>query len=61
MSFHGGFFGVCLAVIDTVDIMDTAIVCSDLIALATPPGLFFGRLVNFINAFGVGQPICPGV
>ena len=29
---------------------------ADLIALASPPGLFFGRLANFINAELWGSP-----
>lgn len=51
MSFHGGFLGVVIA---------TLFFCrqhrinffklSDLLACATPIGLFFGRIANFINA-----------
>ncbi|SFQ02228.1 prolipoprotein diacylglyceryl transferase [Tranquillimonas alkanivorans] len=57
MSFHGGFIGVALAVLvfcarHKVRLMNTA----DLLALATPPGLFFGRLANFINAELWGRP-----
>lgn len=50
MSFHGGLFGVIVA---------TFLFCKkyslrpfpffDLLALATPIGLFFGRIANFIN------------
>jgi phosphatidylglycerol---prolipoprotein diacylglyceryl transferase len=50
MSFHGGLLGVVIA---------TWLLCSnrnldllavaDLIAAATPIGLFFGRIANFIN------------
>ena len=51
MSFHGGFLGVVIA---------TLFFCrqhkinffklSDLLACATPIGLFLGRIANFINA-----------
>lgn len=57
MSFHGGFLGVVVA---------TAIFCwrekcpplsvADLLAFAAPPGLFLGRLANFINAELWGRP-----
>jgi phosphatidylglycerol:prolipoprotein diacylglycerol transferase len=57
MAFHGGFLGVCLAVIaycrsNSLPLLSAA----DLIALASPPGLFFGRLANFINAELWGRP-----
>ncbi|MGB1076909.1 MAG: prolipoprotein diacylglyceryl transferase [Bdellovibrionales bacterium] len=51
MSFHGGFIGVFLAIIlfslkNKINMLRLA----DLIALAAPVGLFFGRIANFINA-----------
>ena len=57
MSFHGGFLGVILAVVlyckrNNVQLWS----CSDLIALASPPGLFLGRIANFINAELWGRP-----
>lgn len=57
MSFHGGFLGVVLAGLlfawrSAVPIVGLA----DSLALATPPGLFFGRLANFINAELWGRP-----
>ena len=57
MSFHGGFIGVIFAVIffcrvNKLKLWSTA----DLIAVATPPGLFFGRVANFINAELWGRP-----
>ena len=57
MAFHGGFLGVVVAVLlfcrrNSLSLWPT----SDLIALSTPPGLFFGRLANFINAELWGQP-----
>ena len=57
MSFHGGFTGVVLSLIyycsrNGIEIMPAA----DLLALASPPGLLFGRLANFINAELWGRP-----
>ena len=51
MSFHGGFLGVVVALLwyfkfNGINVNSG----SDLIALATPPGLLFGRIANFINA-----------
>ena len=57
MSFHGGFFGVCLAVIGYCRYHGIPLLSgSDLIAIATPPGLLFGRIANFINAELWGRP-----
>jgi phosphatidylglycerol:prolipoprotein diacylglycerol transferase len=57
MSFHGGLIGVLLAI---------ALFCrrhaapiaqvGDAVALATPVGLFFGRIANFINGELWGRP-----
>lgn len=57
MAFHGGFLGVILAVIlycrfNRILLWSAA----DLVALASPPGLFFGRVANFINAELWGRP-----
>lgn len=57
MSFHGGFLGVIIAVLifsklNKLRLWSTA----DLIAISTPPGLFFGRISNFINAELWGRP-----
>ena len=57
MSFHGGFLGVVVAVIffcllNKIDLMQGA----DLVAVASLPGLLFGRLANFINAELWGRP-----
>ena len=57
MAFHGGFIGVVVAVFiyfrsNSIPIWSGA----DLIAIATPPGLFFGRLANFVNAELWGRP-----
>jgi len=50
MSFHGGLLGVVLAIVlfcraKRLNLLAVA----DLIAAATPIGLFFGRIANFIN------------
>ena len=57
MAFHGGFVGVIVAVLlfcwaNKLSLWPTA----DLIAVSTPPGLFFGRVANFINAELWGRP-----
>jgi phosphatidylglycerol:prolipoprotein diacylglycerol transferase len=57
MAFHGGFLGVAIATIvycrfNGVLLWSTA----DLLALATGPGLLFGRLANFINVELWGRP-----
>lgn len=57
MSFHGGFLGVIFAVFiycraNLIPLWSGA----DLIAIASPPGLFFGRIANFINAELWGRP-----
>ncbi len=57
MSFHGGFLGVVVAALlfcraEGVPLLKTA----DVMALATPPGLFLGRIANFINAELWGRP-----
>ena len=51
MSFHGGFLGVVMAGIvfcrrHRLSLLSTG----DMMAMATPPGLFLGRIANFINA-----------
>ena len=57
MAFHGGFIGVILAVLiyfrlNSIPLWSGA----DLVAIVTPPGLFFGRLANFVNAELWGRP-----
>lgn len=57
MAFHGGFLGVVIAVVffcraHSIPLWSGA----DLIALASPPGLLFGRVANFINAELWGRP-----
>ena len=57
MAFHGGFLGVVVAVFvfcryNSIPLWSGA----DLIAISAPPGLFLGRLANFINAELWGRP-----
>ena len=57
MSFHGGFLGVVVATIFYCRFNGIRIwSCADLIALASGPGLLFGRMANFINAELWGRP-----
>ncbi|MFN5269351.1 MAG: prolipoprotein diacylglyceryl transferase [Hyphomonadaceae bacterium] len=50
MSFHGGFLGVCLAVIGTaLGRKKSLLSLGDAVAVVSPIGLFFGRMANFIN------------
>ena len=50
MSFHGGLIGVILAMIVFARRHGTGFFpLSDIVAAATPIGLFFGRIANFIN------------
>jgi phosphatidylglycerol:prolipoprotein diacylglycerol transferase len=57
MSFHGGFLGVCLAIVlfsraNRLDMLRLG----DLVAPCVPIGLFFGRIANFINGELWGRP-----
>jgi phosphatidylglycerol---prolipoprotein diacylglyceryl transferase len=57
MSFHGGAIGVILAVIMFSRARGLDMVrVGDLVAAATPIGLFLGRIANFINAELYGRP-----
>jgi phosphatidylglycerol:prolipoprotein diacylglycerol transferase len=50
MSFHGGLIGVALAIYFTSRHHNAPLLrVADIVAAATPIGLFFGRLANFIN------------
>lgn len=60
MSFHGGFIGVCLAVVilarkHRLPLMSLA----DYVAPLVPLGLAFGRIGNFINGELWGRPASP--
>lgn len=51
MAFHGGFLGVTLAMILFASRRKRSLLSLfDLIAMAAPFGLFFGRIANFINS-----------
>lgn len=57
MSFHGGFLGVVAAVwIFSQREGVPKLSVADMMALGVPPGLFFGRIANFINAELWGRP-----
>jgi phosphatidylglycerol:prolipoprotein diacylglycerol transferase len=57
MSFHGGFAGVVIAAWLFCRRHDVPpLQLADALALATPPGLFLGRLANFVNAELWGRP-----
>ena len=57
MSFHGGFLGVVIGALLYAKKHQTDLLSlGDLIAVASPPGLLFGRLANFINAELWGKP-----
>ena len=61
MSFHGGFLGVVLGTTlyarkNKKDLLSLG----DLVAVASPPGLFFGRIANFINGELWGKPTTSG-
>jgi phosphatidylglycerol:prolipoprotein diacylglycerol transferase len=50
MSFHGGLLGVSAAAWLFCRRRSIPLLrVGDALALATPPGLFFGRLANFVN------------
>jgi phosphatidylglycerol:prolipoprotein diacylglycerol transferase len=50
MSFHGGLSGVIIAMILYARLKDLRFWrLADILACATPIGLFFGRIANFVN------------
>ena len=57
MSFHGGAIGVILAAFFFTKRYSIATISAgDLVALGLAPGLFLGRVANFINAELWGRP-----
>ena len=57
MSFHGGLIGVIFASIWFCKRNSLSLYkIGDLIAVCTPPGLFLGRIANFINNELWGKP-----
>ena len=71
MASHGGFIGVCIAILWYARYSkQSPLPIGDLIVSVVPPGLFFGRIANFINgelwgrttevSWGVLFPKAPG-
>ena len=57
MSFHGGLLGVITACVLFARARGIAwLSLADVLCMATPPGLFLGRIANFINAELWGRP-----
>jgi phosphatidylglycerol:prolipoprotein diacylglycerol transferase len=57
MAFHGGLIGVIFSIIVFCRVNGVQLLsCSDLVAIATPPGIMLGRIANFINAELWGRP-----
>lgn len=57
MSFHGGALGVVIAIILFARSKKLDMVAlGDLVAVAAPIGLFFGRIANFVNGELWGKP-----
>lgn len=57
MSFHGGFIGVCItALFFSYKKNIPLLALSDLCAVISPIGLFWGRIANFINGELWGRP-----
>jgi len=57
MSFHGGLVGVIVAILAfSFKNGISPFLLSDMMAIVTPIGLFFGRLANFINGELWGRP-----
>jgi phosphatidylglycerol:prolipoprotein diacylglycerol transferase len=57
LSFHGAIIGMAVAAALFADRQDIPILAvTDLVAICGAPGLFFGRLGNFINAELYGRP-----
>ena len=56
MSFHGGLLGVVIAVYLFARAKSiNSLSLGDIASAATPFGLFFGRIANFINSEVVGR------
>lgn len=57
MSFHGGLIGVLTAILLFARRVGAPFLAiGDIVAAATPIGLFFGRLANFVNGELFGRP-----
>ena len=57
MASHGGFVGVCVATLWYARLSkQSPFPVGDVIVSIVPPGLFFGRIANFINGELWGRP-----
>ncbi len=57
MAFHGGLIGACIALVVLAKVHRLPILAlTDIAAVVSPIGLFFGRLANFINGELWGRP-----
>jgi len=57
MAFHGGLIGACIAMILLAKRRKTSLLAlTDIAAIVSPIGLFFGRIANFINGELWGRP-----
>ena len=57
MSFHGGLIGViCTSIVFAKKNKQDYFLYTDVVALAAPIGIFFGRLANFVNSELYGSP-----
>ncbi len=57
MAFHGGLIGACIAMVLLARVHQTPILAiTDIAAIVSPVGLFFGRIANFINGELWGRP-----
>ena len=57
MASHGGFMGVCIATLWYARLSkQSPYPIGDFIVSIVPPGLFFGRLANFVNGELWGRP-----
>ena len=57
MSFHGGLIGViCASIVFAKKNKQDYFLYTDIVALAAPIGIFFGRLANFVNSELYGTP-----
>ncbi len=56
MSFHGGLFGIIISIyFFCIKNNINFFYISDLVSIAAPIGLFFGRIANFINTELIGR------
>jgi phosphatidylglycerol:prolipoprotein diacylglycerol transferase len=57
MSSHGGFIAIiCMVILFSRKYHYTLLHVGDAVVMVAPPGLFFGRVANFINGELFGRP-----